>query len=278
MFPITQDALGDIGVQNQVLPSKGPMAVPVTFDFNAHPGGYQVNLQNMQALSRFSQLQTIFVDNSSNTIALTLIFTRTNQTLVIQPGRQGYYPVLAPNPIEFTAASAGSTASVRVQLLNFPLAPAEWTGNSSNITPISVSAVAKQTGNADAILPLMIADLPAVASGVQASDFANFIAPGNVLFRYFIQGLQISATPDMVLSNAAGYCIVVLTDSADGIIFTDYLKTGGDRAIVPPGFSKLSAVNAKVSLTILDAVGGAAITLTTGKLVVTYNIGYGLFA
>ena len=129
---IRQESLADVPVQNQVLPKGGPKAVPVSLDFGAANGQAEwiLDAQNMQALGRFSNLQTIWVDNSLNTQLLTITMGGSGQVLKVQPGKQGYYPVLSANPIYvvFSVPATNGTDATVIMLLNFPCPFAEWTG------------------------------------------------------------------------------------------------------------------------------------------------------
>lgn len=126
---IEQNALADVPVQNQVLPKGGPKAVPISLNFGTTGNAaYSLNAQNMQALGKFSNMQTIYVDNSGNTQLLTITMGGSGQKVKVKAGYQGYYAVLSGNPltVDFSVPATNATDTTNVFLLNFPLAPYAW--------------------------------------------------------------------------------------------------------------------------------------------------------
>jgi hypothetical protein len=282
MFPISQDSLADIGVQNQVLPRGGPKCVPVPLAFVTQTG-FILDLQNMQALNRFSNLQTLYIDNSGNSQILIVTVGRGGQQIKAPAGSQGYYPILASNPLNlnFSVAATSPTDTAYVFLLNVPLPSSQWVGNpafSSAITVTigTVTASTRQVGSGDVSLPLILTNHPIVATGVQASDFAAAITP-TAGKKYLLAGFTLSFTPDTALSNGAAFAVLTLTDSTAGIIYEQALGINSAPFVSPVCFSFLSAVNATLGVTILDSIGGGAITLGAGKLIANFSTAFGLF-
>ncbi len=107
--------------------SKGPLAVPVLFDFSIQ-GSYPVDLSILNSFATIDFVQTLYIDNSGNAGPVT-VFNQISQQTIICPGYcQGWVPFLCPNPGRFTVSSTG-TGKARFELCNFPVAPAVWGGS-----------------------------------------------------------------------------------------------------------------------------------------------------
>lgn len=111
-------------VQNLQIPAEGPKAIPLTLDFSV-AASYTLNLQNVEARTYISQVQSVYLDNSDNTASLTVSMPGTNQKITITPNRQGYFNVSCPNPVVMVFTSQGGVV-VQVQLFNFPQINHDW--------------------------------------------------------------------------------------------------------------------------------------------------------
>jgi hypothetical protein len=121
--------LAAISVFGAQVPSAGPQAVPVSVDVSLQ-SQYTVDYSNEINSGKLQLCQTVFIDASNVDNAVSVSFNGTGQTIVV-PGRtQGYYSVLAPNPLRLTIACPGligpASALVNVFLINFPVANAQW--------------------------------------------------------------------------------------------------------------------------------------------------------
>lgn len=122
-------SLASISVFGAQVPSAGPQAVPVSVDFSLL-GQYTLNYSSQINRGRLQLCQTIYIDASGVDNAVSVQFNGTGQTITV-PGRtQGYYTVCAPNPLSMIFSCpglvGGGAAIVTFQLLNFPVANAQW--------------------------------------------------------------------------------------------------------------------------------------------------------
>lgn len=107
------------------IPKEGPKAVPIRLDFSA-ADTYTLDLGNRQHLGAIQLIQSIFVDTSLVDVNLTVLFNGANQLITIKGRTNGYYTVLAANPVNFIFTCPAGGAVVTVALLNFPVASAQW--------------------------------------------------------------------------------------------------------------------------------------------------------
>jgi hypothetical protein len=101
------------------------MPATVTFELNKFEQGSKVELP-----------QTLFFDASTSTGDVTIVFSGTQQTLVLPPQSQGYIPILTPDEPSFTISGAGGGA-VGLTFVSVPLPSHIWSvaaGGASTVT------------------------------------------------------------------------------------------------------------------------------------------------
>ncbi|HEY6019841.1 MAG TPA: DUF1859 domain-containing protein [Candidatus Paceibacterota bacterium] len=102
----------------------GRRAIHVLIDFTLGLS-FKLDLSQVQSQGGMDSVQTLYIDNASNTGSLTILMGLTNQSIILPAGAQAYMPVLQGNPpiIQFTSTAA---VPVNIQLLNFFIPPAAW--------------------------------------------------------------------------------------------------------------------------------------------------------
>jgi hypothetical protein len=109
---------------NALVPREGPKMIPYVCDFPGAPE-YLIDLSLTESQSKMKVVQTIFLDNSQATAAVTVSIAGTQFEIVAGAETQGFYPVLAPNNTKFTVSSA-STGPVTIIFVNVPCAANQW--------------------------------------------------------------------------------------------------------------------------------------------------------
>lgn len=106
------------------MPKEGAVTLPIDLDFQATT---QVILdaQNIQARGEFSQLQTIYVDNSLNLQPLVITLNVTRQRIQIPKQSCAYLSVLTPNVRNIQFDTTGAVV-IPAQLMNFFLPTHVW--------------------------------------------------------------------------------------------------------------------------------------------------------
>ena len=255
-------------------PPEGFGAVPLTYLFDGgatQPTTYKGDYVLGQARGFFTQVRTVFVDNSLNASPVVLLWD-SGQALNVAAYSQGYYPVLSPGDIKFSVSSAGGAAGapivVTVFLINILLPCTVW---SVRGLPITVTT----SGSGDQATPPFRANF--AATGQVTNTQANIVvgAPG-----YFIQGLDLWLSPDAILA-AAGDLTISLDDSNSGRIW----QTIAYLPAIAPG--PLTATALRLGLpagwlwTAKAAASGLSLTLnhalTGGALAYTLNYGLTTF-
>lgn len=143
-----------IKVHNGYGPEAGPKSIPINLDFTASTE-YTIDLQNEQATDRIEFIQSIFVDNSKNTTELDIYVPATQQTLRWPKNRQGYLPVLSPNPPNFviTCTGGGSVQTI-IQFLTMPMPAFLWGDCCDTSFPEIINVKGILGNNSDAVVPV----------------------------------------------------------------------------------------------------------------------------
>jgi hypothetical protein len=115
------------------LRNDSPKVLPITADFTqagALAAGYTVDFQNLLQQGNIHSIQTVFIDNSQNNGFVTVINPDYNQKIVLAPGLQGFFPVMAGklNAASFNITST-SASIVNLEFFNVMIPPLQWSGS-----------------------------------------------------------------------------------------------------------------------------------------------------
>lgn len=122
---INAQALATLAVYGGDKPlCEGPRILPIlNIDFGAN-SIYSLDYSNQMKTGRLSMIQTVYVDNSQNDAAVTVMLT-TGQRITAKGRTQGYYSALAQEPFKVSFESDGG-GMVSIIFLNFAVQPAQW--------------------------------------------------------------------------------------------------------------------------------------------------------
>jgi hypothetical protein len=109
---------------NGSVPKEGPKAIPLALTF-AGAESVSIDLVLQKQLAKISGIQTIFIDNSANTHAVTISAQATQQIIECPPSSQGYFPILVTSDLKFVISSEGA-GDTEFQFINFAIAGAVW--------------------------------------------------------------------------------------------------------------------------------------------------------
>ena len=110
---------------NQLNPEEGTRSIRIPLDFSK-TGVYTLDLTTVQDKGYFSMLQTIFVDASAATGSTSILDQGSQQTIIAGKNTQGYYPLLAPNPVQLTFSNASGSDFVTLWLINVAIPGVVW--------------------------------------------------------------------------------------------------------------------------------------------------------
>lgn len=106
-------------------PKEGPRFIPYDLDFNATPV-QEFDFQIQYNQQQFTTLQTLWVDNSTVTGAITILNTVTGQVIVVPASTQGYFPLLQGNSGPKFKLTASGAVVAKIAFLNFYIDCMVW--------------------------------------------------------------------------------------------------------------------------------------------------------
>ena len=218
-------------------PPEGPLQVPLTLNFTPQSGvsgitGYTVNLANAGAQqgTGFSQLCTVFVDNSQSPGTTVLSAVGTSLSVAVPPYARGYYPIQAPNLNITIKNNSTNNCTVYIGCYNYVVNP------QSDILAATTlgdqdAQVLSRVGNASTIFSLSTA-----ATGIYPIGGFTYATPAFPY--YYLTKLQLVYAN---IDNTLGALAQILVGDYDGASssFVNYfggtLATGlaqGQNAII----------------------------------------------
>lgn len=78
----------------------------------------------METTSLISFARMVYIDNSANTNAVTLLFG--GQNITVKGNTQGWYPTVSERPIQYTISSAAATGVTMIFFANYDTHPFQW--------------------------------------------------------------------------------------------------------------------------------------------------------
>ncbi len=112
------------GIYNGMVPKEGPKTIPIKVDLTVNTTA-DIDFSQQNALEQISFIQGVYIDNSNNAAALTLVCQGSGQIIEAPAGAQGYVPLLATLPNKFTVATSGGVI-VPLFFYNVPMPAAVW--------------------------------------------------------------------------------------------------------------------------------------------------------
>lgn len=119
---------------------EGPRGIPLQFDFSLDTD-FDVNFAEAQAAGRIGQIQSIYIDNTQNAFALSILVKATGQRIVIPAQTEAVRPILSDVVFQAVFTSTVSAAKVVVVPLNIALAPYTYGPLTVNATSSAVTGL-----------------------------------------------------------------------------------------------------------------------------------------
>lgn len=259
-----------------LLPCEGPRAASITLDFT-NTQNIAIDFSQQVALNQISMVQGIYVDNSNNSQALTVLVNGSNQRIVAPGGQQGFFPVLAPNPPKFVFSTSGGVI-VNVFLLNYPVSPLAWetvasSGGTSNVNVETFAVPPLLELSNGALVNQKLID--SVKTG---SLTASGQSPAILTATFTVSAINLQLSPNATQAVAGPFKVVVKSPIAGNLFTAEFYvpsaaptissAVAGPSISTPPGWGNYN--NDGLDPDTLVIVLPAA--LTAGEL--TYNIAY----
>ena len=267
-------------IANGARPQEGPRALAIKFQIvGSEPATAQIDLNAY----RMSCVQTIFIDNSANTVPVNISVAMTDQTITCLPQSQVFLPLLVSGPMLNISCAGAGTILVPCLLINIPMQPITY---SAEPTSVVVSGVVPITGNVTAQCS-QTTNPWVVAGNVNVSQTTNpWIISGNVncsqtTSPWVISGTVNQGSPPWLIKGATSrrleiagagpvqvvsgsgilWSISVLDAGASGVVY-DAIGAGSRLAVIPATQAVIGFPGGMPFSTGLYVAPGAAQTVT----------------
>jgi hypothetical protein len=109
------------------IPPEGPRFLDQLSMTFVGAGSSTLGLDNeLNVSAEMSFIQAVYVDNNPGAGAVTLVFSGSQQRIVVPAGRQGWFNPALPEAVGDVTVTAGGAGTVRFIFANVPVAPAVW--------------------------------------------------------------------------------------------------------------------------------------------------------
>lgn len=256
------------GISNQTTPEDGPKVIPVRVDFSVEQT-WALDLSVQSSMAILKNVQSFFVDNSTNPAPLSIRVDTVQQTIVIPPLSQGYVPILATTPTKLILQSTGGVV-VQLNFMNVPM-------------PLHIWGVASSTFNLDAngFLETSVPALEAITSGggLNVNYLRNSRRPPDFACRPF--AITTAASTTLLTVNGASQAYIerlTLTIPPDairavaGVTRVSLQRNGTDiwnTAVYVPAAAGTGAPLAVIDLPDMDYNGNA-----TGNVTLVFSTAF----
>lgn len=113
-------------IPSRMVAVEGPIGIPVGLDFstvNTVTGDLTLEMSS----GTIGFVQSVWIDNSKNTKALSIVFPGTGQILTVKANTQGYYPIIPfQGSFSWSATSIGAAVVVPVIFTNVQFEASQW--------------------------------------------------------------------------------------------------------------------------------------------------------
>jgi hypothetical protein len=133
-LPLDARSQGLVALKNQEAPKDGGKALQLPLMDFSQANQFSIDMMQFQELGFASMIQTMWIDMSTSDISMQVTINGSQQIIVAKGRTQGYYNVMAPNPVKFVFSCPGGPGldattgrvGVRVHCLNLPIAGVTW--------------------------------------------------------------------------------------------------------------------------------------------------------
>lgn len=286
--PTSPNSWNSVDIFNGARPvGEKPKALPFTFDFTVSTS-YKLNLLQANQQGILRSIQGVYIDNSANSVPLTVSFPLTGQTIVCAPNKQGTFPAISSNPPIVQVSCAGTRGIVI--FLNVPVPAAVWSATQDNGTYNGGALEVSDTA-LEALISGGALNVNSYLTGDSASQYPEF--SGSVRYTgtltaagasaaiitgnpgWFMTDIDVSLSGDAALAAAGEFTVLVQDNAAtimQAIAVLPAAATAGALApikLIDKQRFQYVGKTATKSLTL-----SLSAALTAGKLV--YNIGGGI--
>jgi hypothetical protein len=232
-------------------PAEGSKVCSLRYNFSALLNYFE-DLQQLKIMGMETAIQSMFIDNSQNSQAVTIVIPGTQQVIVVPPNYQGIFPIFLTDGPAYFISVAAVGGYTNVLLLNVPC-------NTAGVWNAQAPAT---SGASQALLTGTKAfQVSANAAG------NNTIIPGVGGQRFFLKNLYVQLDANATLAVAGEEVITILDSATTLLVCSVALITAA-----PAGLQGPIAVFDLPDLNYISLATGNSLTVQLSTALATGNI------
>ncbi len=210
-------------IAQNIIPKNVPESYTLSLNF-ATVASQEISVASLVTNSDMKHIQSVYIDNSQNSVSISLIISASKQTITAGAYTQGYYALILPIDSGNIVVNGTNATTAILILLSIPMAPQVW--ESSTPVVASSSVYQEKEGSTDIVIASHIPTQTFI--GYMAPTAANvIIIPQNTAYSYYINHIH--------LEISVGAIAQVGTTPASGMYYLgifDATDSGGSIASV----------------------------------------------
>lgn len=121
------------------MPENGAITLPVD-DVIPASGTFSDDMFLEQSLGILPTIQSVYIDNSQNAVAISILFLATQQRITARPRSQGYYQVWEQTGAMNYQVIGAAGSVIDIIFSNFPCVTNTWDTTASSFSPLPYAA------------------------------------------------------------------------------------------------------------------------------------------
>ncbi|HED05856.1 MAG TPA: DUF1859 domain-containing protein [Ignavibacteria bacterium] len=271
-------------IAQNIIPKSMPQSYTLSLNFSAQ-AIQEINIASLVADSDMKYIQCVYIDNSANTVSVSLSIDASKQVITAGALTQGYYSLILPINSGNVVINGTSATSAVIIFLSIPMPPQVW----ESATPASAPANQQKEGSTDLVIASHMPTQTFI-SYMAPTDTSVIIVPQNTNYSYYINHLHIEfsvgAIAEVGTTKASGMYYIGIYDATDvsGSITSVYTLVQNYLSIVDTGLTAVYVADLNMEyyaqdvgnvlfMALYNAAGSAA-NLNTGYISCLASGGY----
>ncbi len=200
-------------IAQNIIPKTMPQSYSLSLNFST-TAVQEINIASLVANSDMKYIQCVYIDNSQNSVSISLEINASKQIITAGALTQGYYSLILPINSGNIVINGTNAATAVMIFLSIPMPPQVW----ESATPASAPANQEKEGSTDIV----------IASHMPTQTFISYMAPTdtsviivaqNTAYSYYINHIHleisVGAIAEVGTTTASGMYYLGVYDATD---------------------------------------------------------------
>ncbi len=271
-------------IAQNIIPKSIPESYTLSLNF-ATVALQEISVASLVTDSDMKHVQSVYIDNSQNSVSISVIISASKQVITAGAFSQGYYALILPiDSGNIVVNGTGATTAILI-LLSIPIAPQVWDTSVAAAAPTNQ----EKEGSTDIVIASHIPTQTFI-SYMAPTAGSTIIVPQNTSYAYYINHIHIEITVGAIAqvgtTPASGIYYLGIFDGTDnaGSIASVYSLLQPYISIVDTGLTAVYVADydmeyyaqdvGNVLFMSLSNAAGSAANLNTGYINVLATGGY----